>query len=425
MLVEFSAKNFRSINEKQTISFLPVKAKSSGIEKGELPNNITSESIPLLKTIILFGKNASGKSNLLKAIRRLQILVIQSGSISPETKIPYDPFKLDKNKTNESTTFEIKFLIKETVFRYKIVFNQTQFLLEELYSNKAKLFVRHHGKTINFGPSLHGPKKAIEKLTGENQLFLSKAGTNNFEEFKEIYHFLTSINIRINISDEIHKSWDYYLDNLAKAIPQKTAEQFIINILKAADVGIESFGYKKREEKEFKFPEGMPEDIKETILSQNRLALKTIHKRFANGDEEDTTDFAIEEESDGTLMFLKTTIRTLISISTGSPLIIDELDINLHPKLVEVILDLFHSQNNKNGQLIFTTHNTLFLSKKYFRRDQIYFADKEENGSSEFYSLAAIEGIRPDAPYDKWYMSGKFGAVPLTSIEEITNNFIT
>lgn len=427
MILVFKVKNFRSIRDEQIFSMVSEQNVS------ELPNNVfkVDDKTELLKTAIIYGRNGSGKSNLLLAIQALNYLVNTSSDFKVDKPIPpYDPFKLNKKCQNAPIELSIDFITnKKTRYIYSVSFNKKKVLAEKLYfypkSQPAKLFERNDGD-ITYGEYFTGKKKQIEDLLLDNQLYLSKAGKSKLEVLHDPYLFLTE-----NIYPSTFHDSDYdkilinVFTNKMKDDDIPNFKENISKLLRVADTGIISLDAKETELSEDDLPEEMSDEQKKEIVERFKYQIKTKHGFFDNGKESGEVEFELQNESTGTIKLLAVGGLVLDALNDGSTLIIDELDKSLHPKLTELIIKIFHNNktNPKNAQLIFATHDISLLNNSIFRRDQVWITEKEYEGNSIFYSLSDIKGVRKDAPFEKWYMSGRFRGIPLINEYELDLKF--
>ena len=183
----------------------------------------------------------------------------------------------------------------------------------------------------------------------------------------------------------------------------------------ALDTGISSVSANEIDEGSFRFPENVPVEIKIKIKEDFKYDIKTEHPSFENGKKVGQVYFDVEEESTGTKNLLVIGGIILDSLEAGRILVVDEFEKNLHPSITRYLIALFHNPltNPKNAQLIFATHDITQLASGEFRRDQIWFTEKNEFGATELYACSEIKGVRTENPLDKWYASGKFGATPI------------
>jgi AAA15 family ATPase/GTPase len=389
------------------------------------------DNTEVLKSSIIYGRNGSGKSNLLLAFQALVFMVNESSDFKVEQAIPpFDPFKLDSNCKNKPVEISVDFITNKGVrYIYSISFNKTDIVTESLYfypnSQPAKLFDRK-GDKITYGDYFTGKKKQIEDLLLDNQLYLSKAGKSKLKSLHEAYLFITDMIYPSTFHDT---DYDKVLINIFTnkmgndEIPN--FKENISKLLRVADTGIIELDTKESKLSEEDLPDDMTDKEKKEIVENFKYRIKTRHNLFENGEEKGVVEFDLNDESTGTIKLLAIGGLVLEALIEGQTLIIDELDKSLHPKLTELIIKVFHSKrtNPNNAQLIFATHDISLLDNSIFRRDQVWISEKEYKGNSVFYSLSDIKGVRKDAPYDKWYMSGRFRGIPLINELELDLNF--
>lgn len=417
MIVNFSVQNFRSIKDRLELSF-----EKTGL-KG-LSNNYFAApaKTQLLKTAVLYGPNASGKSTFLQAFHALEFLVVNSAGFKPDQAIaPYEPHLLDRSTRNQSVTFQVVFFGKDQVkYEFVVAYKKNRIETEEMYfypnGVQSLLYQRSAEKEIKFGEAYKGAKKTIEKLLLPNQLFISKAAENNVELLLIPYHFFGGGMMIFPFLNENHES------DLKRLYARRLAEeesslfsQRLNALICALDTGISSVSAKEVEWNSIKFPDNLPDEIKKKIQEDYRFDIKTAHPLFENGELVGKELFDVDEESTGTKSLLVIGGIILDSLETGRVLVVDEFEKNLHPSITSYLIGLFHNPltNPKNAQLIFATHDITQLANGAFRRDQIWFTEKNEFGATEMYSCADIKGIRTENPLDKWYATGKLGATPI------------
>ena len=423
MLLEFSVKNFLSITDWQIFSMLSEKKV-----KEHQDVVIDKNGYHLLRSAVIYGRNASGKSNFLRAFQALQYLVVESAQYTVDSKIdPYEPNKLNLEYANQPVEFAIDFIAKDAIrYKYEVGFNHQKILYERLRfypkSQPANLFSRIAGKEIKFGDYLTGRKREIEDLLYENQLFLSKVGTEKIEQLIPPYSFFSDFIFTSIVHDT------RYDNALVRWISKKMGEgnipsynENINRLVKIADTGIHSLSIKEVEINLIDLPDSLDDQAKRKIVEDNKYRIRTIHKIYQNKEEIGEIEFQLHEESTGTKKLLIVGSLIIEALEDGQVLIIDELDKSLHPKLTRELIKIFHDpvKNPNNAQLIFATHDVNLLDNELFRRDQIWFSEKELDGSSYYYALSDIQGVRHNIPFEKWYMSGRFGGTPVINDQEL------
>ncbi|MEZ5357602.1 MAG: ATP-binding protein [Candidatus Zixiibacteriota bacterium] len=422
MIIEFSVSNFRSIGKKQTISFVAAKGDDS------LPENVIHDTEPkLLKSIGIYGPNASGKSNIIRALGVMKSIVINSATVKPDVEKPIQSFKLDQTLHLLPTEFEIIFIHNNIRYQYGFVTTKTTVLEEWLIAYPKGYgqtwFRRFHDKKndeviFNPGPFLKGEKKRLQKLTRTDSLFLSVAAHFGNKQLKDIYNWFKEYFFVIfdesldNLPDtELQFSW---MHNKDKGLGY--LKSVILRYIQNADLGIADIRIRKSDidVSDITFPDNTPEDVKHDI--RNRLkenppvSIRTVHKIPGT---EDEVLFNIEDESDGTQRFIELLGPWLWTKFKKATLIVDEIESGLHPLLTRELIKLIHneSENSPSPQLLFTTHDVTLLSNDLLRRDQIWFVEKDEKQESVLTPLTDYSPRNKEALL-KGYMSGRYRAIP-------------
>ena len=416
MLIRFSVKNFRSIKDRAEITM-----KKTGLKELNINTYTVLNNIKLLKSAIIFGPNASGKSCFLRAFKALEYLILNSSNFKPDQNIaPYEPHKLELQHSKAPVQFEIEFIRNNIRFEYLVSFLNDRIEKEELsfFPNSVRtlLFSRIFGKKIKFGESYKGGKLTIEKLLLPNQLFLSKAAENNVESVLGAFRFFGQGIMILPFLEEYGETSisRLYAKRLAEEKDSSFSRRFN-SLICALDTGISSVKAEEVDWKNFKFPDNMPEEVKKQFQEEYKYDIKTQHTLFKGNKEAGFEYFDIDEESKGTKSLFVIGGIILDALEKGKVLVVDEFEKNLHPSITRFLIKLFHNplSNPKNSQLIFATHDITQLSNDNFRRDQIWFTEKNEFGATSLYRCSDIKGIRLGTPLDKWYSSGRFGATPI------------
>jgi hypothetical protein len=367
----------------------------------------------LLKSSIIYGANASGKSNLIKALGFMVAFVLSS---SKQTQvgdvINVDSFKLNTYYENKPSFFEIIFILNGLKYRYGFEVDNQRIHSEWLFqTNKTTTYLFKRTKdeiTIN---RKFTEGKGLEKRTRPNALFLSVVSQFNGAISTQISNWFNGILVLSGLEE--HNYRHFILNALAD--PEKKSR--ILKTINSIDLGIEDLKENKYKVNEQSLDKRLPKEIQDFILNNNKDGvawnINTIHKKYNKSLKFDSfVNFDLENnESDGTkkMIFLTTIILDIIKDS--KILVMDELDSRLHQNLTDIIIKLFNKAIKSNSQLIFATHNLNLLTNKTFRRDQIWFVDKDKYGSSSLFSLSDIK-VRKDASYSKDYKSGKYGGIP-------------
>jgi uncharacterized protein len=416
MLVEFTVANFRSFQDAMTLSMVAANlvAKDKTVDTSNLIK--TDSEISLLKTAVIYGANASGKSNLLKALLFMKSFMVNSSKESQSTdKIGVEPFKLGLYGETSPSHFELVFIMDGTRYRYGFEADRNRVSAEWLFyvpsSRETSVFSR---KDNVIAVSKKFDAEGIDKRTRNNALYLSVCAQFNVPLAEKILAWVSDkLNVLSGLLDHQYRNYT------AGSCDTDANRLRISSLIKALDTGISGITVERNTLGIDSLPSAMPEELKKLITrgsdSFTQVSVKTTHKKYGNdgsfvGEEEFDMD---ENESDGTQKLFALAGPLLNALNEGEVLLIDELDSRLHPLVTLAIIRLFSEveSNSKNAQLIFVTHDTNLLDKSLFRRDQIWFTEKNRYGATSLYSLAEFK-IRNDASFGSDYIKGKYGAIP-------------
>ncbi|MCG3676220.1 AAA family ATPase [Aliarcobacter butzleri] len=412
MLVDFRVKNYRSIKDDQTLSM--VATSGNEFEKSHtflLPN---TKNISLVKTAAIYGANAAGKSNLLKALKTMRRIILESNTRGD--KLDLQSFLLHTDSIDKPSEFEITFVFEE--IRYQYGFTATNELIMEEWliaypkGRPQNWFARAYDDIKKeyqwqFGDKLIGQKQIWKESTRSNALFLSTAVNLNSEQLKPIFDWFAN---KLKITGIQGWSPTYTMQRCA----EDDFKEKIMQFLKTADIDIEDVEVELEEFDINKLPKDMPSNIKmelEKKMNGLEIPKETKFLHLNNLDEKIALDF--DDESDGTRKLFSFIGPWLDSLENGNVLVIDELHDNFHPLMVKFLIDMFHNNdmNKSNAQLIFTTHETSVLNQNIFRRDQIWFCEKQ-NRATTLYPLTDFSPRKGVEDLEKGYLSGRYGALP-------------
>ena len=411
MLIEFTVENFRSIKEPVTFSMLATKDKK--LDENLIKNALKGDS--LLKTAAIYGANASGKTNVLLALQSFSSLVLMSHHYQKGRKIGFTPFKLDKKCLFKPTKMSVAFIKDRLQYKYSVSFTGEKFFNESLhyYPNNRKAIIFERKNTDEYKFTVHEKKqKLISERTLPNQLYLSKATQDNYEKTSPAFDWFTA-NLQMIQSNHYPS-----IESLTSTLLRQNDEskKYILKALLEADLGIDGVSVRSKPIPFKEISDVRPEFAKFVFTNKEKFEINEV-KAFHKG-----VAFNFEnEESEGTKRIFSLIGFWVDSLKKGRVLLVDELDVKLHPLLTVFLIELFHdpTQNKKNAQLIFTTHNTNFLDQDLFRRDQIWFTEKDhETGSTHLYSLVEYKA-RNDENVEKRYLLGKYGALPFIKETDI------
>lgn len=421
MLVEFSVGNYRSFKEQVTLSMVAANISSRPETLDQQNVFSPAADLQLLTSAAIYGANASGKSNLIRALHFMRMFVLTSSRETQITEaIPVEAFRLSTTTENQPSLFEMVFLIGGMQYRYGFAVNRQRVVAEWLYrlgsARESTLFTRDND-TIKVDARTFREGKGLEARTRPNALFLSVVAQFNGKTATSILEWFSNLIVNTGIDDL--RELLVAIDNFEHSLYREDIEQ----LLKRLDIGIEGFELERRP---IPLPKGLPEEMAERmarllkITDNAQKSIKTLHSRFNDaGQVQDAVAFELQEqESAGTQRLFGLAAPLLHTLRKGLVLVIDEFDARIHPNLMLELIRLFNSvqTNPHHAQLIFTTHNTNLLSSHLFRRDQVWFVEKSRQGASDLYSLVEyrLDGkiVRNDASFEKDYILGRYGAIP-------------
>ena len=417
MLVEFRIENYKCFRDEQVFSLV-----AGGDDT--LPGNVVDlpigKGLRLVKSAVIYGANASGKTTLLDALAFFANFIRTSFKRDPDAKTGVSPFLLDAASTSKPTSFEATFIAEDGVlYRYGYSLNQTTVLEEWLISYPAgrprQLFRRRteeDGKPhFKFSSHLRGEKDKLAEFTRPNALFLSVGANLNNPQLLTVYRWLTYQVGGVQAQRLGHQT------PIARMLVEKKVESARVReLLKYADLGIVDFVLTEHELTPQSLQDA-PEDVRKVLqamldnLPEPESRMLTVE--FVHQAPNAQVSFDLEDESGGTRQLFALSPFLLSALTEGGPIFVDELDASLHPLLVRALVGLFHNPetNPNNAQLIFNTHDTTLLSSAVFRRDQIWLVEKAPDGASWIYSLLDYSP-RKDEALEKGYLQGRYGAIP-------------
>jgi uncharacterized protein len=429
MLIQFSIRNFKTFKEKTVLNMVASNYDKSTREK----ENVFKQddfNLRLLKSAVIFGANASGKTKFIEGFMFMKQFVIRSSKDSQKGEpIEVEPFKLQTDSEKDSSEFEVIFLYKKEMFRYGFEVTNEKIVSEWLYhrpkTKEVELFYRDKQKfEIHNRNFSKGAMLAKEGLIRENALMISVAGQFNDKLAGKVIEWFKGFKTISGLDESGYKGFTM---GRTKDLKHRTK---ILELLKVADLGIQDISLEVLDVT--KLPKDMPQALKDMISKKAKdeeaefiSDVLTTHKKFdSNKKQVGDIKFSMdEEESSGTRKFFYLTGPVLDSLENGYVLVVDELDSKLHPNLVCKLVSLFNSaeHNPNNAQLIFNTHDTNLLGSGLFRRDQIWFAEKDRIGVSKLFSLADFT-VRKNENFEENYIRGKYGAIPfLNQFENLFN----
>ncbi len=397
MLLQFSVKNFRSFANEETLRLYAGK----GAELLDTNTFAAQHQQRLVCSSVIYGANASGKSNLIKALYFLQqFILLSSTAFQEKQKIPLQPFRLHSSAQEQPSEFSIDFMCSGIRFTYCVALTEEQVITEELYAYPKKYrqtwFTRKWNHSLKkydwyHGPSFKGEHKAWAHMTRLNALYLSTAVQFNSELLQPIFLWFKE-RLVILVKDGLQENV-FHPELTLQFLKNPQTLPWIRKFIECADIGIEDFQV---------IEETSP--LKKTIIKTQHQMIDSEQKIFFD---------LLQDESAGTQRLFLLIGGWLQALREGLVLCVDELDLHLHPYIVRYLIELFHTPkvNQNKAQLIFTTHDTSLLDSDIFRRDQIWFVQKDEHLASRLSSLLDFKPRKGEA-IGKGYLKGRYGALP-------------
>jgi hypothetical protein len=376
MILELRLSNMFSLRDEVSLNLQAARIQTQKARM--LENNVfTTGGERLLKSVAVFGANASGKSNVIKAVRACVEMIRESHNYNEDTVFGFVPFKFEGYEQRPSS-FYARFLMDDIEYEYSFSMTQTEILTEQLYyypnGRRSLVFSRDERKgsekkdIYEFKLVLKRPMD-VAANTSRKTLFISRASQMDRELAKRVFRFF---------SDEVVLDYRKHVEP-GEMLQEKKSD--LLEVLRAAD-----------------------SDIVDIRLEGGRI--KTYH-----GNNPDVVFDFETEESEGTKTLFRMMLSMIGIIRGGKLLLLDEIDTSLHTQLVEFILGMFNASDR--AQLVYTSHNTHLLNTDFQRRDQVYFVNKRADGSSDLYSLFDFKDFRDTLDMEKAYLQGRFDAIPI------------
>jgi AAA15 family ATPase/GTPase len=422
MIIQFSTSNFRTFKDRVALNLV---ASNYDKETRETENVIFNDKYKLrnLKSAVIYGANASGKSKFIEALMFMRRFAINSSKDSQTgDEIDVEPFKLNTESIKSPSEFEVVFLYDKIQYRYGFEVDKQKVVAEWLFqkpkTKEIELFYRDE-QDFDIHPRnfKKGSIAVKEGLVRDNALLLSLAAQLNDEIAINVINWFKSLKTISGLREEGYQGY-----TMSRTKEPKTKLR-ILELLKAADLGIQDIKLELLDID--KLPKDLPKEIRDRIIKESKEEnseivsdVLTTHKQFdSNKKHIDDINFSMDvDESSGTRKFFALTGPIIDVLENGYILVVDELDSKLHPNLVCKLVSLFNSKelNPENAQLIFNTHDTNLLGSGLFRRDQIWFTEKDKFGSAKLYSLSDFktDSVRKNEAFEENYIRGKYGSVP-------------
>jgi len=431
MLISVSIENWMSFQHKATFSMVASRERQHGERITQLPRY----SMRVLPIAAIYGGNASGKTNFFKALAFAKRFIVEGTGF--EESIPVEPFLLSQNSASEATKFWFELLIDKEIYEYSFSVTWDRVTEERLVlilRTTEKTLFHRIGDTIEWDQSTEGDKflKFAFQGTRKNQLFLTNAVFQNVKDFLPIFNWFKNNLVLISPNTRFGP-FEFYIDD------SKPLSKVMGRFLKQLDTGIEHLGLEEIPFDSMHFPEQLLQQIKRDVTEGKTLNIlddstgrrysitrtegKLLAKKlmtFHKTQEGNEAMFEIDQESDGSLRALDLLPAFLGLANKSSPkvYVIDEIDRSLHTLLTRNLLEryLASCSSTNRTQLLFTTHDVLLMDQSLLRRDEMWVAERDAQGSSSLTSFSDYKGVRYDKDLRRSYLQGRLGGVPNISL---------
>lgn len=421
MIIDFTVKNFRSFRSEQRISFV------ASNQYKDLPENLIDpllegrgfSDLRLLKGLAIYGANAAGKSNVLNALKYLTHMVENSATELDEGDLTgTEPFVLDPATIDEPSEFVLRFVLLGVRYHFVLVLDRTRILFESLsafpkgreqiwyeraWDNAAQEYSWSPARPTDYR---RDPSRV--NVTRENALYLSTAVKFNDEQLKPIYLWFKQKICFLRLNADYPPLSPRF--TVKRIIEDPNDRARVTRLLQHADIGVLSAKASERDLNRSELPDELPEAVVEKIRKNEKHFEITLGHRGVEGRE---YPLPWEQESSGTHKFFALAGPWLDILKNGYFAGLDEIESSMHPTMVTALLKLFFADqtNDQGAQLLFTTHNPLLLDTEVMRRDQVWFADKDDEGATHLYPLTDYKPRNKESLV-RGYMAGRYGAIP-------------
>jgi AAA15 family ATPase/GTPase len=409
MLLEFRVRNYKSIRDEQALSL--AASRDDELAETHLADTGLKSLPKAVRSAVVYGPNASGKSTLLFALHYMRAVVAESATvIQPGQTYNVQPFRLDPACADSPSEFEMTFVIGGVRHQYAFAMTSKRIVSESLLvyrtSKPTKWFSRRLAEDgesyeYEFSAYLSGQRKLWQESTRQNALFLSTAAQLNSELLGPIFRWI--VEAIVYLPAGVNPSHEFTTAMLSTEEGRSNVREF----LSAADVSIADVEAVARKgfRNQVVFRSG---GVAQATQEESEFLVPVFEHRSSKG----SAKFELQDESEGTQRLYGLAAPVLDVLAHGRILVVDELDSSLHPLLVRRVISMFHSSlNSKGAQLIVSTHDTSLLQHGVFRRDQIWFTEKDSDQSTCLYPLTDFSPRKHEA-WERGYLGGRYGAVP-------------
>lgn len=402
MLVEFRVQNFRSLRDEAVLSFEATHLVAKSPEVDAATTFVAPDGRRLLRSAMILGANASGKSSVVRALSAFETAILASATEARVLRLVGQAFRLDAGTATRPTRMEAVFYAGGHEHRYGFEALGDQVVAEWLYDRPRKherALFRRTGAEVHLHRAWEDARIVVPR-TPPTALFLSTCAHFQVERARAAQLAIASPSVAFGLGGT----------GLQTTLSALWSHRPVVSgLVLAADTGIRAFRFRAKDGT-LATPATLP-----GLSDAFRDGLEVETERRVHGSDETAIFKLQQDESDGTRRLFELAGMIALELELGALCVIDELDLRLHPALTRKLVELFHSPetNPKNAQLVFTAHDTNLLDPDLFRRDQVWFTEKHSDGATELYSLAEVRGVREAEAWEKAYLGGRYGAVPV------------
>ncbi len=420
MLIEFSVENFRSIRDEVRLSLAATASRELRETHVVEPELVGSrKSVPLVPSVAVYGANASGKTNLLRAIGAMREVVVRSARAVDEP-LPVTPFKFDSVRREEPTTFELVCVADGVRYQYGFSAKARAVIAEWLFAwprGRVQLWFERNadeggGKhSFAFGSKFVGDKEVWRRATRPDALFLSTAIALNAVQLQPLFRWFAN---KLHVA-----SFGGWTPGFSLDCCREGRDASVLRFLQSTDIAVESLRVVEEKFSLEMLPEDMPPRIREEMLEDLEGSTVTDLRLGHPATDGGSVELELQEESDGTQKMFALAGPWIDTLEKGHVVVIDELQDNLHPLLVRHLVSLFHDPetNPKGAQLVFSTHDTSILNQQTFRRDQIWFCERNTRQETSLFPLNDFRPRKGVENLERSYLAGRYGALPFVRTE--------
>ena len=414
MLIQFSVENFRSIKDEVILSLVAgagEEHRQRNVHTPTLRGDVPA--MPLLRSAAIYGANAAGKTNLIRALDAMREMVVSPSAV--DAKLPVKPFLFDSQCRDEPTQLEVVCIADGVRYQYGFSATQDMVVAEWLHAwprgRRQLWFDRDSAAdgtpSFTFGGKLQGDREVWRRATRSNALFLATAATLNSEQLQPIYDWFKK-RLRVAVA-----GWN---PNYSAECVQGERKADVMKLLQAADLAVADLRIIEEEFTPEMLPDDVPTVLREVMKKElDGETIREVHVVHQGTDcaESDLVELELDEESAGTRKMFALAGPWVNTLEAGYVVVVDELHEKLHPALVRFLVECFHDPTlSNNAQLVFATHDTSILSQDVFRRDQIWFCERNSRHETALTPLSDYHPRKGVENLERAYLGGRYGAVP-------------